>query len=296
MTIDARSTARKRRSGRSLPASGAFTLIELLVVIAIIAILAAILFPVFAQAREKARQSACLSNTKQLGLAFMQYVADYDGTFPCGLAGPGNGPVGWAGQIYPYVKSVDVFKCASDDSFNGNGISYAMNANMEIDDFSSSPFTKRGVSETELVSAAKTINLFEIYKGNGVNPANPTEKASMAGNGITGSSQAWYQLGYTSALYDTGVFGNITPQTEFGVSWITNGYSPTATRNFRAKDGRHNGGANYVFTDGHAKWHKPLQVAAGFDNKIVGDPGTVGLAPRAANSQYSGFAATFSLY
>ena len=146
----------QRRSSRTT----AFTLIELLVVIAIIAILAAILFPVFAQAREKARQASCLSNQKQLGLAFMQYMQDYDGTFPVGTAGPGNGPVGWAGQIYPYFKSVDVFKCVSDSSFNGSGISYAMNANMEIDDFTKTPFTKVGVSEVDLNDSAKTITLF----------------------------------------------------------------------------------------------------------------------------------------
>jgi len=147
-----------------------------------------------------------------------------------------------------------------------------------------------------LVNAAKTITLFEIYRGFGVNPSVAGEKGTMSGNGITGSSQAWYQLGYTSAEYDTGVFGNITPQTDFGVTWISNGHSPTGTRNFHAKDGRHAGGANYVFCDGHARWLPPGAVSAGFDNTKPGDPGTVGLAPKAANSGYNGFAATFSLH
>src|SRR5918911_1001893 len=72
----------RRRNGAAYGRASGFTLIELLVVIAIIAILAAILFPVFAQAREKARMVACLSNTKQIGLAVMQYVQDYDETYP----------------------------------------------------------------------------------------------------------------------------------------------------------------------------------------------------------------------
>ena len=108
----------KRKSG--------FTLIELLVVIAIIAILAAILFPVFAAAREKARQTTCASNEKQLGLAFIQYGQDYDETMPTGTAyavgssGPdttwpcGGRGWGWAGQIYPYVKSKGAFTCPDD--------------------------------------------------------------------------------------------------------------------------------------------------------------------------------------
>ena len=90
-----------------------FTLIELLVVIAIIAILAAILFPVFAQAREKARAISCLSNMKQIGLGVTQYEQDFDETTPGGLNGYGGGS-GWAGQIYPYVKSTQVFRCPSD--------------------------------------------------------------------------------------------------------------------------------------------------------------------------------------
>src|SRR5215469_1426222 len=108
----------------SLKARTAFTLIELLVVIAIIAILAAILFPVFAKVREKARQTACLSNEKQLGLAMMQYVQDNDEMFPCGLIGQngpskwGSGPngagAGWAGSIAPYIKAPQVISCPDD--------------------------------------------------------------------------------------------------------------------------------------------------------------------------------------
>ncbi len=92
----------------------AFTLIELLVVIAIIAILAAILFPVFAQAREKARQTSCLSNQKQIGLGFMQYTQDYDETYPMGQwYTPANDQVRWYDAINPYIKNGDKF------GFNG---------------------------------------------------------------------------------------------------------------------------------------------------------------------------------
>jgi prepilin-type N-terminal cleavage/methylation domain-containing protein/prepilin-type processing-associated H-X9-DG protein len=102
-----------------------FTLIELLVVIAIIAILAAILFPVFAKAREKARQSACTSNLKQIGLGLMQYAQDYDETMPFSYqwaAGPGTGISACSDGVYrrnwimciePYVKNGQVFECPS---------------------------------------------------------------------------------------------------------------------------------------------------------------------------------------
>lgn len=109
-----------------------FTLIELLVVIAIIAILAAILFPVFAQAREKARAIACLSNTKQLGLAFLMYVQDYDEQYPLGFSRDPNGTWNtgayiatpntwvpndtldaavWSNSVQPYIKNLQMYQC-----------------------------------------------------------------------------------------------------------------------------------------------------------------------------------------
>jgi prepilin-type N-terminal cleavage/methylation domain-containing protein/prepilin-type processing-associated H-X9-DG protein len=104
-----------------------FTLIELLVVIAIIAILAAILFPVFAQAREKARQASCLSNIKQIALGVMMYVQDYDETYPIDASSCGTN--GWPGtrdpcskwdpnnrmeaKTAPYIKNTGIFQCTS---------------------------------------------------------------------------------------------------------------------------------------------------------------------------------------
>src|SRR5947209_13763666 len=87
-----------------------FTLIELLVVIAIIAILAAILFPVFAQAREKARQASCASNLKQLGTAMMMYTQDYDETLTCYVNAGSNY---WPNALDPYVKARKIWYCPS---------------------------------------------------------------------------------------------------------------------------------------------------------------------------------------
>jgi prepilin-type N-terminal cleavage/methylation domain-containing protein len=91
----------------------AFTLIELLVVIAIIAILAAILFPVFAQARESARQTSCLSNMKQIGIGLMMYTGDYDEQYPPSQLGLSPNLVSWPVMIFPYIKSSQVFVCPS---------------------------------------------------------------------------------------------------------------------------------------------------------------------------------------
>src|SRR5688500_9569866 len=93
-----------------------FTLIELLVVIAIIAILAAILFPVFARARENARRTSCLSNVKQIGLGIMQYVQDNDEMYPMALnyySAASGDEVAWMTMVEPYVKSSQIFFCPS---------------------------------------------------------------------------------------------------------------------------------------------------------------------------------------
>lgn len=125
---------------RTVSRARGFTLIELLVVIAIIAILAAILFPVFAQAREQARKTACLSNMKQIGIALTMYRQDFDGRGPFGgwEAGPAgqfntNDPTSkffedWQFTLQPYVKNAQMFRCPSDKiAYVNRPISYIYN-------------------------------------------------------------------------------------------------------------------------------------------------------------------------
>jgi prepilin-type N-terminal cleavage/methylation domain-containing protein len=182
-----------------------FTLIELLVVIAIIAILAAILFPVFARAREKARQTTCASNEKQLGLAFAQYEQDYDESMPVDLNG-GN-MNGWAGETYPYAKTVNIYDCPDDPYYPTtyrSVDSYAMNVNlMQYHTSPANPYATAGKwnapASTVLICEVEHIANFII-----ANDAIPnTNQAQSA----TAQAVVWkYNTGYPNSNSNTGLY------------------------------------------------------------------------------------------
>jgi len=182
----------------------AFTLIELLVVIAIIAILAAILFPVFQRVRENARRAACESNLHQLGLAFIQYEGDNDESLPLGSVYQGGSTpwgAGWAGRLYSYVKSTEVYQCPSDSTkplavaaagatpaHTELPISYVFNRTLVCDYMAASyPNGGRLWSSplghiSKFISPAKTVMLFEV-KGYNADMTNPLENESPGLNG-----------------------------------------------------------------------------------------------------------------
>lgn len=149
-----------------------FTLIELLVVIAIISIIAAILFPVFAKAREKARQASCASNMKQIGLGLMQYVQDYDETYMAKMECPGTQNCdSWRYLLQPYIKNVQVFDCPSNPntkSYNGILEDYAANFNLpneSLVNVGAGVFTntsKPGCPLSKIVSPSQVISNVEV--------------------------------------------------------------------------------------------------------------------------------------
>ena len=201
-----------------------FTLIELLVVIAIIAILAAILFPVFARAREKARQTSCLNNVKQLTLGVMMYMQDYDEVLPlsqmwhsvaCLRAFHGNVTMyhWWCDSVFPYVKNKQAFACPSRTGIAAEiGYEIAYGYNYWLGYYN---------------SATGTTPYYRGYKLSAI--VYPAETILLGDNDWTGSTSD-YPAGYVQAFCGANHPSAFPPA-------------------------RHNGGANFGFVDGHAKWH-----------------------------------------
>jgi prepilin-type N-terminal cleavage/methylation domain-containing protein/prepilin-type processing-associated H-X9-DG protein len=224
-----------------------FTLIELLVVIAIIAILAAILFPVFAKAREKARATTCTSNEKQLGLAFQQYTQDYDECYP--VDNNGGNLNGWAGQLFPYVKSYNSFACPDDSTVVSQYRyvdSYAMNANLMAGaPGAANPYSVLG----KLTSPASTVLLCEVQGVQNVQLLLTSENQSATAYGTftRWGAQSKPQANSYSAVYATGPIGG------------------NALTSIPADNGAvHSMMSNYLAADGHVKTLRPELVSGGF--------------------------------
>ena len=257
-----------------------FTLIELLVVIAIIAILAAILFPVFAKAREKARQITCASNLKQLGLGFVQYNQDYDEYFTYSAWGCAQG---WGGQIYPYVKSTAVYSCPDDATSQGGVagtyvVSYAMNTNLSYQ-YGGANSTGPGQKISTLLGPASTVLLCEVAGIPGVELTDGSEGSK----GNTTDPPGGYLSPATSntitnvqGRWGGSVSSNILVEGP-GMSDRGAGVGGTA---------RHTSGSNFLLCDGHVKYLMPAQVSTGGNANTDGyyqDDSASGYTPQAAS-------------
>jgi prepilin-type N-terminal cleavage/methylation domain-containing protein/prepilin-type processing-associated H-X9-DG protein len=231
-----------------------FTLIELLVVVAVMAIIAALLFPTFAQARDKARQAACLSNMKQLAMGVMMYTQDYEETLPKGSLGfdPTGAHFPWPLTVAPYVKNTAIFRCPSDRKPMSVKAWLSSGIHSRYPDFPLSiicnynvlpPYDLDSVRLAEYVDASRIIALCDMrdmdacpgWTGQwGVLPFRATIRQGLYGRQLLTGEQVRTALDQCEQR---------KPQTGEGSK-----FAP------RVATGRHTGGANYIFLDGHAKW------------------------------------------
>lgn len=214
-----------------------FTLIELLVVIAIIAILAAILFPVFARARENARRASCQSNLKQIGLGIMQYTQDYDEKYPMRYYG-GSGNYqqanSWRRATYPYTKSSQLFSCPS----NTRNTVYAR-------DSEDANMTSAGLALTApRFMCSYAINGTNNVRGNNAVGSSPSEySGAQSLSAVADSAQSILvsEFSYTDSFVGVGEYSNANI---FANDWYGfKGHLQTS---------------NFLFCDGHVKAMKPI--------------------------------------
>jgi len=233
----------------------AFTLIELLVVIAIIAILAAILFPVFAKAREKARTISCVSNQKQLGLSFMQYVQDNDEKLPAAWdtnAGPGGSSRSWGVAVFPYVKSLGVFHCPSNTLAEQSGL-------MNCDGFNHGPVNNTGNwscgSSAPQIPAGYAMNSDLGYRNGGQDNYGPYK--AIAGINSPASK---------ILVAETTAYVPMTHWPDWlacsgGSACTTQAQAQSQSSFYATGFAGHTGLINVVYCDGHAKTMQPTALS-----------------------------------
>ena len=271
----------------------AFTLIELLVVIAIIAILAAILFPVFAQAREKAREITCVSNAKELGTSMMMYTQDFDELYPLAVTW-GNPWSDWSDTIQPYMKSWDIMYCPSGttkrmpNSWYAAGPQYNWWGNWGL-------WVQYGYNATYFNQASADCSNMQ-QNGNAFGP--PTKLAAVNQPAATimlaetgqdaepdfddgvGTAIVYPPGGWTAN--DACTYGDWGPFAADTLWYGSNGSTAVTKMGFFRP--RHNGGGNITFADGHSKYMLPGALAAGTNwNLATSQPGNINIVDR---SQY----------